>query len=204
MDTQPLSGAEQLLSHIIGNMAYTLSQREDKPEARQLARGQMAAQTILAFLPVDAVEAMIAGQCVMFHEMIVDSTQTTLRGEPDATRRATRSGIVAMDKAFGANLLRLKQVRAGQADVTPDAAPGDPPAETDIADRAYRHRSEMAPTEARPDPIAAEVGAPAAGSINPTRPTPALPGHRTVTSRVTGPRRQPRECRVSIARRGGR
>jgi hypothetical protein len=167
MDTQPLSGPRQVLSHIISDMAQAVSQRRDEPLSRQLARAQVAAQTIMAFLPVDAIEAMIAGHCVMFHEMIVDSIQTTLRGEPEATRRATRSAIVAMDKAFGANLLRLEQYRARDAETAVEAEPGDARAETEIADRVHRHQSGTASAEARP-----AVDVDGLGSIDPGHAAP--------------------------------
>jgi hypothetical protein len=146
MDTQPLFGRQQLLSHIISDMAQALCQRRDEPQSRQIARAQAAAESIVGFQPSDAVEAMIAGHCVMFHELIVDSAQITLQGELDATRRATRSGIVAMDKAFGANLVRLEQYRARHADSTEHATPADVRAETEIADRVHRHQSGSAST----------------------------------------------------------
>lgn len=178
MDTQPPFGLQQLLRHIVGDMARAVSQRHDELPPRQFARAQAAAQAILAFGPRDAIEAMIAGHCMMFHELIVDSVQITLRGEVDSTRRATRSGIVAMDRAFGANLVRLERYRtrhAGtpentqRADAQPggtqpgDTQPGDL-GETEIADRVHRHQSRTgAPrtaathretAAASPDPIA--------------------------------------------------
>jgi hypothetical protein len=147
MDPQPSFGPRQLLSHVINDMAWALCQRPDEPQPRQLARAQAAAESILTFQPGDAIEAMIAGHCVMFHELIVDGVQNTLRGEPEATRRATRSGIVAMDKAFGANLVRLEKYRARQAATTEDTIPAEARAETGMTDRSRRHESGTASTE---------------------------------------------------------
>jgi hypothetical protein len=181
MDAKPQFGRQQLLSHIVNDMARALCQRRDEPQARQLARAQGTAQSVLAFLPGDAIEAMIAGHCVMFHELIVDTVQTTLRGEPEATRRATRSGIVAMDKAFGANLVRLERYRARDTDARSDAAagdaaPADTRAETDIADRVHRHQAGAASTAVRPSSVAAEASAPAPDAIDPGRASPeAIP-----------------------------
>jgi hypothetical protein len=100
-----------------------------------------------------------------------------MHGEPDMSRRATRSGIVAMDKAFGANLTRLVEYRARQAEAQtaqaqkaetsaagqtaasaqgrPADAPArgqkaEPRAETEIADRMLRHQTRSTPTRADP------------------------------------------------------
>jgi hypothetical protein len=65
-----------------------------------------------------------------------------LCNEDPATQRATRSGIVAMDKAFGANLIRLKQRRTANLHDTP---PAQDRSETEIADRIRRHLSQIEP-----------------------------------------------------------
>jgi hypothetical protein len=95
----------------------------------------------MAFQPRDAIEAMLAGHCVMFHEMIVDSVHHTLHGEDDAARRPTRSSIVAMDKAFGNSLTRLERCQTRRAEASPEAQPAHALVETGIADRIQRHQS---------------------------------------------------------------
>jgi len=107
MDAQPASDFKELFTHVIGDMAKALSQRNGEPEQRQFARCRAAVRMIMGFMPRDVIEAMLAGHCVMFHELIVDTVQHTLLGEIDTMRRATRSGIVAMDKSFRGNLERL-------------------------------------------------------------------------------------------------
>jgi hypothetical protein len=211
MDTQPSSDLldpHGLLDHVIGDMAQAVSQRRDEPQSKRLARVQAAAQTIAAFQPRDAVEAMLAGHCVMFHELIVDSIQITLRGELDASRRATRSGIVAMDKAFGANLLRLEQYRTRQADSTAEAAEPAVPraivpratvsrAETEIADRLHRHQSRAASAEAAPTPVAATADA-SAPPLCDDRPRDA---HAATAAQMPGLNRQARRAIVRQARK---
>ena len=169
MEAQPAYGLTALLTHVIGDMAQAVAERPGETRAQSVGRAQAAAQTILAFLPGDAIEAMLAGRCVMFHELIVDSVRTTLRGEPDAARRATRSNIVAMDRAFGDNLRRLAQYRARRPDVVPEQQPPEQQplaslAETEIADRVRRHQSATAeaapanPATSAPAPISRCVG----------------------------------------------
>jgi len=147
MDTQAAFGFKELFVFVIADIAKSLCDRNGETREQQFARSQAVTHMILGFRPQDVIEAMIAGHCVMFHEAIVDNIPGVMRGEPDATRRATRSGIVAMDKAFGNNLARLEhyQTRSalGRRD-EPAALPEETLAETDIADRVQRHAAEAA------------------------------------------------------------
>lgn len=136
MDTQPASGIKDVIASIIGQVSAAVSQRAGESAQRQDDRDSAATDAIMAFQPRDAVEALLASHCLMFHELIVADVHRTLCGEDPATQRATRSGIVAMDKAFGANLTRLKQRRTASLKETP---PADDRTETDIADRIRRH-----------------------------------------------------------------
>jgi hypothetical protein len=123
----------------------------------------------MAFQPRNVIEAMIASHCVMLHEVIVDTVHSLLDGEDGPARRASRSSIVALDKAFGNNLARLDRDRSGQTYATPDTPSIDGRTETEIADRIRRHRSPTAPGEdvsmqaAQPSPAtnASEADAPA-------------------------------------------
>jgi len=158
MDPRPEFGLQDLLTHVVSDMAQAVAERRGESQTQRLARAQAAAQTILGFLPGDAIEAMLAGHCVMFHELIVDTVHHTLRGELDTTRRATRSGIVAMDKAFGANLARLERYRTRHTDTASDVEPADARAETEIADRVRRHQSAASPAVDQAEPAAWRSG----------------------------------------------
>src|SRR5258708_66718 len=160
MDPIPTFGLKQLLTHIIGDAAKAVSERSGESQSQQIARSQATVYAIMTFRPRDAIEAMLAGHCVMFHEMIVDSVRTTLRDEAPASRHATRSSIATMDKAFGNNLAWLERYRAGPAS---PAEAADGRAETEIADRVHRHQSRTEPSRpagsAQYAPSASETGA---------------------------------------------
>jgi hypothetical protein len=138
MDTQSSFGFKELLSHLIGDMAKAIAERAGETVEQQFARSQAAVHTIMAFTPRDAIEVMIAGHCVMFHELIVDSVRDTMRDNAKAAQRGARSNIVAMDKAFGDNLERLERYQARRAEGRRDVAEGVD--ETEIGDRVHRHR----------------------------------------------------------------
>jgi hypothetical protein len=143
MDTAPAFGLRDHLTYIITDIAKSLSGRPGETHEQQVTRTQVAVHTILAFLPGTVLDAMFAGHCVMFHEMIVDSVHETLRGDPAAARRATRGNIVAMDKAFGNNLDRLERYQNRHAEGRRDA-PEEASTEVEIADRVRRHQASVA------------------------------------------------------------
>jgi hypothetical protein len=110
------------LAHIITDIVKALADREGESPLKQAVRTRAATHTIMAFRPRDAIEAMVAGHCVMFHEMMVASVHFTLHGEEEATRRATRSGIVAMDRAFGDSIARWERFQTRAEGAQPDEA----------------------------------------------------------------------------------
>ena len=121
MDTTAAFGFGELFNSLIGDMAKAVCERVGETKQQQVIRSQTAVHAIMGFLPRDAIEAMLAGHCLMFHEMMTDSVRDTLRGEIDTARRATRATIVAMDKAFGNNLTRLERYRSRPAERRSDA-----------------------------------------------------------------------------------
>jgi len=174
MDDQSPIGPTGLLAHIVGDIADALAGRPGESQARQDERARTAAGTILQFRPRDAVEAMISGHCVIFHELIVDGVQDMSRVEDPTARRATRSAIVAMDRAFGANLTRLERYRAREVEGVADEQPLEHLCETQIADRVKRHRPGT--PERAPDGVPASAAtddppAGAAGMADPECPT---------------------------------
>ena len=125
MDTKPTFGPDNLLVHVVGDVANAVSGRAGESPSQRAARSRTAAATIMDFRPRDAVEAMIAGHCVIFHELIVDAVQVALRGEDASGRRVTHAGIVAMDRAFGANLTRLEHYRTRHEENPAETEPRD-------------------------------------------------------------------------------
>jgi hypothetical protein len=112
METEPHFGVEHVIAYIAGQAADAVSRRPGESEQQQIDRAQAASREIMMLQPRDAAEAIIASQCVMLHEVLVDSICRLFRGE----QTVTRSNIVTMDRAIGGNLLRLKRYRAKQSD----------------------------------------------------------------------------------------
>ena len=166
MHIEPTSGANDLVTRIVAGIADALGDRPGESVTQKAVRLQAATATIMEFRPNDAVEAMFAAHCVLFHELIVDNVQGTLLGEEPATRRDARSGIVAMDRAFGANLTRLWRYRALQAKGQAETLPAGSLGETEIADRVRRHQQRTptpAVTRIPGDPLSEIAAAPPQG-----------------------------------------
>ncbi len=194
MDTQPAFGLKELLTHVIGDIAKALSERDGESPRQQFARAKAAADMILEFRPRNAIEAMLAGHCVMFHELIANDEHSTMRGEAEATRRGTRRAIVTMDRAFGGNLTRLERYQAAEVEASPEAQPEDSRAETEIADRVSRHQSETQARKGDTGPNILHYPAPG---------TAAGPGADEAMAQIAGLNRQARRDIDRRARKHG-
>lgn len=199
MDTQPAFGFKELFSHVIGDMANAVAERNGETQQRQFVRSQAAVHTIMGLLPRDVIEALLAGHCIMFHEVMTDSVHETLRGEVDTMRRGTRSNLVALNKAFTGNLDRLERYQLRPSEGRRDAAETQPAvsqAKPDIVDPTPQPAAAAPTTIAREPPaVAAPVSRPTAvpartqaeprdvPAQNQTRPTPPSPAAAAIPFR---------------------
>jgi hypothetical protein len=141
MDAQPAFSRKDRLVHVIRDVAKALSNRAGESPAECNRRLVTTTYAILAFQPRDEVEGMLAGQCVIFHELIVDAAHSTLSGEDKAKHRATRNSIVTMDKGFGTALATLERYKKRTEQASSEACEEAIVTETDIADRVLRHQA---------------------------------------------------------------
>ncbi len=162
MDSPPAYGFKELFTHVIGDMARAVCERNGETRDQQVVRSQATVHTIMGFLPRDVIEAMLAGHCVMFHELMLDSVRDTLRGEMDTLRRSTRNNIVAMDKAFGNNLARLERYQNRPSEGRRDARETQPVSAADPVDAqpdAEAHAERIGQAATRPESSAARTPA---------------------------------------------
>jgi hypothetical protein len=196
MDTQPVFGPADLIAVMVGDMAKAISERSGETRQQALSRYQAAVRMIMSFLPRDVIEAILAGHCVMFHEVMTDSVRETLRGEPDTTRRGTRSNLVALNRVLSGNLDRLARSQSrpveGQreepeAGAEAEMAERAPPAAADAPARAVPVRTPVAETRTEAlQARAAPVPAPVAEARTPAVPV-RTPVADTRTSAVPAP-----------------
>jgi hypothetical protein len=182
MDPISAFGFEACCATMIGNIAKALAERNGETPEQQFARAQAAAHVIMGFLPRDVIEAMLAGHCVMFHEVMVDSAHITLCAQHGKGRRAELHDLLAVNKAFCGNLGHLQRYQKRPADGSREdswAAPsGAGPAPQPQADEVVQEQpapamTTSAATPAVKDPTVAVQPSPA-GTVSPEPPASAL------------------------------
>jgi hypothetical protein len=128
MQTQPEFGFRELFSHIVGDMVQAISEREGESQQLRFVRAQAATHMIMDMSPRDGREAMLAGHCVMFHELMVINMHKTLSGKVDGANQRARDNIVPLNKAFIASLDYLTRSQLRHAEGARDEPEAPPPA----------------------------------------------------------------------------
>lgn len=200
MDQQPAFTFQDLFSHVIGDMAKAIAERDGETQDQQFARSQAAVHMILGFLPRDVIEAMLAGHCVMLHEVMTADVRATLRGDVGKTGRGTRSNVVGLNKAFNDNLDRLERYRQRPAEgsrdgpeaqtiATPESACPPPTATTEPQQpipAAQKLNCAARRQAARAELRAVAMASRAAPKPTPVASTPTPVGMSPATAAITG------------------
>jgi len=98
----------------LGVMDAVGGQPGDTP-ARTASRRRAIADTMSSMLPLDPLETMLAGQCVMFNEVIRDATGDLLHGQTEDIKLRVRPQICSTGRTLLATLTKLEQVQARAA-----------------------------------------------------------------------------------------
>jgi hypothetical protein len=177
MDPTPAFGFDACCTGLVGATARALAERHGETPEQQFVRAGSAVHTIMGFLPRDVTEAMLASHCVMLHELMVDSVHNALCAEEANLRRAELHTLLAMNKAFCANLVHLRHYQKRPAEGTHEA-PNDvqaEPAGSDSPAQCPEHTG----TERTADQMGAQPSA-----VAPARVAPAPDGLSAIAPRV--------------------
>jgi hypothetical protein len=85
----------------------------------------------MALLPRDAVETILAGQCVMFDHLLRDATHDLLRNGAEPIKRRIRSQVTALGRLFLKHLEQLWQLQARPLQQTAASPHAEPEASPD-------------------------------------------------------------------------
>jgi hypothetical protein len=121
METAAAFGFEDLLGVAIGAMAKAVCERNGEGPEQQFARSQAAVHMITDFLPRDSNEIIIAGHCVMMHEVMIDAVHDALVGETASIRRGARGQVIALNKGFNDDIALLERARMRPSEGRRDA-----------------------------------------------------------------------------------
>ena len=105
-------GFEQLVTEMLRGLIEAVADRPGETEAQRFARHQTAVFSTMAFLPRDAVETMLASQCVMLDHLLRDGTRDLLRGQSEQIKLRVRSQLTAMGRLFLKHLDELRKLQA--------------------------------------------------------------------------------------------
>jgi hypothetical protein len=131
MDQQPAFTFQDVFTHVIGDMAKAISERSDEAQDQQFVRSGTAVHMILGFLPRDVPEVMLAGHCVMLHEIMTANVHSTLCSDAEPRRRGADGGVVGLNKAFNETLDRLERYQQRPAEGSRDVADQQPASASD-------------------------------------------------------------------------
>lgn len=138
MDPQPAFTFQDLFTSVVADMAKAVSERSGEPQEQQFVRSRNAAHMLMGFLPRDVPEAILAGHCVMLHEIMTANVHTTLCTDAEPVRRGADGSVTALNKAFNDTLDRLWRQQKRPAEGSRDMPEQQPAAPRDDALAASR------------------------------------------------------------------
>lgn len=180
MSTEPDLSYHPAMNEICRDVMDCIGTRPGDTPARAARRTQMVADTMSSMMPLNPLETMLAGQCVMFDQLVLDATRDVMRGQTEDVKLRARPQICAMGRMLLAHLAKFQQLQAATV-----ARLGG------RLDAAAAKVETPAATAQRPEPAQAAASSndrrePAqTPSIQETRPAEPLTPARTQTSAQT-------------------
>jgi hypothetical protein len=134
-------GFEQLVTELLRGLTEAIGDRPGETDAQRFARHQTAIFSVMAFLPRDGAETMLASQCVMLDNQMRDSARDMSLGEYGAVNLRARGQFIALGRLFLRTLAQLRLLQArpveqvamlpeAKAEPRPDASPQTGPVAT--------------------------------------------------------------------------
>ena len=165
-------GFQQLTTEIIRGVVAAVADHPGDTDARRFARQQTVVFSVMAFLPRDAVETMLAGQCVVFDHLLRDGARDLLRGQAETIKLRVRPQLNATGNMVLKTLSHLARLQSRPAEGTA-VAPAPRPAEATGAATTPARAAEPAPAPKPATPAAAQPPALPPAAVPGTSPAPA-------------------------------
>jgi len=144
-----------LISPVLDGVVSALSDRVNQTEAERQAKADGALAVILSFQPRDVIDLTLAGQTVLFNEILADGARDVLRGMVEAAKQRRHSSLVGMGRVIHGYLDRLERraIEPHRTEIVPQAG-------VDAIQTAARPDAEAAPRAVAvarpPDAVTAE------------------------------------------------
>ena len=198
-------GYEQIFTELLRGLIDTVADKPGLSPERKSAAQQTVICSVMAFNPRDPVEAMLAGQCVIYDHMVRDSAKDTLCAPAEQLRLRARPGVLAAGKMFLGTLgMLVKMNRRPEAQLAfarPEPAQEEAPKQPTAAPVAAAEAPEAADHDAPSyNPAPVQPPSPAASALPATnRATPVqAPAAPAVTAREETASRQAERLMIDI------
>jgi outer membrane biosynthesis protein TonB len=195
MSTEPDLSFHPAMNEICRGVMDCIGTQAGDTPAKTARRTQMVADTMSSMLPLNPLETMLAGQCVMFDQLVRDATRDVMRGLPEDVKLRIRPQICAAGRMLLASLAKFQQLQANT--VARLGGRLETPAASAEVPRAAVRRPESAQTAApaddRPAPTQTQTQTPVQtptetpahetprpkpqAPVQPRQPAPAAPPH---------------------------
>ena len=100
MQPTPTFGYEQIVTELIRGILDTVADRPGLSPERKASAQQTVVCTVMSYNPRDAIETMLAGQCVVYDALSRDGARDMLRGQSELMKIKARSSILSSGKMF--------------------------------------------------------------------------------------------------------
>jgi hypothetical protein len=130
-------GHEQIVTELIRGVLDTVADNPNHSPERREATRQTVVCSLMSYNPRDAIETMLAGQCIVYDAVMRDGARDLLRGQAELIKIKARPGILAAGKIYldttemivrmqGRALDQLAFARPLQAQEAPAEVPAAP------------------------------------------------------------------------------
>jgi hypothetical protein len=107
MRPDPNFGHKEIVTEIIRGVADTVASKPGLSPERQASAVQTVVCSVMAFIPRDPVETMMAGHCIVYDHMLRDGARDMLGGKAELEMIKARPGVLACGKMFLATVAML-------------------------------------------------------------------------------------------------
>jgi hypothetical protein len=113
MSTEPDLSYHPAMNEICRGVMDCIGTQPGDTPAKTARRTQLVADIMSSMLPLNPLETMLAGQCVMFDQLVLDATRDVMRGQTEDVKLRARPQICAMGRMLLAHLAKFQQLQAG-------------------------------------------------------------------------------------------
>ncbi len=111
MQPNPSFGFEQIVTEVIRGVLEAVAEKPGLSQDRRASLTQTVVCSVMAFEPRDPVEAMMAGQCIVYDHLLRDGVREMQRGQADQVTARARPGVLAVGKVFLATMAMLLRMQ---------------------------------------------------------------------------------------------